>query len=162
MIDNEIPKEVKFLLCGDGEVDEVKNKVDELGIKHRIAHIGWIDGRQKEVFLSKSMINVLPSYNEGLPMTILETMAKGIPNISTSIASIPEVLHNGENGFLITPGDIDALCECLLNLINNEQLRLEFSQKSYDLVNRRFSIDVNIKKLESIYTKLSEYNSLRL
>lgn len=95
-------------------------------------------------------------------MTILETMAKGIPNISTSIASIPEVLHNGENGFLITPGDIDALCECLLKLINNEQLRLEFSQKSYDLVNRRFSIDVNIKKLESIYTKLSEYNSLRL
>lgn len=162
MIDNEIPKKVKFLLCGDGEVDEVKNKVDELGIKHRIAHIGWIDGRQKEVFLSKSMINVLPSYNEGLPMTILETMAKGIPNISTSIASIPEVLHNGENGFLITPGDIDALCECLLKLINNEQLRLEFSQKSYDLVNRRFSIDVNIKKLESIYTKLSEYNSLRL
>lgn len=49
--------------------------------------------------MANAMVNVLPSYNEGLPMTILETMAYGIPNISTSIASIPEVLHNNDNGF---------------------------------------------------------------
>ena len=57
--------------------------------------------------MEHAMVNILPSYNEGLPMTILETMAYGIPNISTSIASIPEVLHNNDNGFLVKPGDID-------------------------------------------------------
>ena len=44
-------------------------------------------------------INVLPSYNEGLPMSILETMAYGIPSITTNIASIPEVVVDGVNGF---------------------------------------------------------------
>ena len=153
-IDKELSSDVKFYLCGDGEVEEVKKKVEALGIGHRIAHIGWIDGQQKDNFMKQSMINVLPSYNEGLPMTILETMAHGIPNISTSIASIPEVLHDGENGFLITPGDVDKLKGRLLQLVKNEQLRIKFSMESYRLIRKEFSLDSNIRRLKDIYKNL--------
>ena len=155
-IDKELPSDVKFYLCGDGETEAVKKEVEALGICHRIAHIGWIDGKQKEDFMKQSMINVLPSYNEGLPMTILETMAHGIPNISTSIASIPEVLHDGENGFLITPGDVDTLCKRILQLIDDNSLRTRFSQASYKLVKCSFSLNANIQKLSRFYKILTE------
>ncbi len=155
-IDKELPSDVKFYLCGDGETEAVKKEVEALGISHRISHIGWIDGKQKEDFMKQSMVNVLPSYNEGLPMTILETMAHGIPNISTNIASIPEVLHDGENGFLINPGDVDALCDCLLRLATDEALRKKFSERSYELMRRSFSLDANIAELRNIYQEMGD------
>lgn len=153
-IDQNLSTDVQFYICGDGEVEEVKSTVNKMGISHRIAYIGWIDGAQKDLFMSQSMINVLPSYNEGLPMTILETMAHGIPNISTSIASIPEVLHDEKNGYLIIPGDINTLCARLLQLSSNINLRKKFSQESYNLIKNSFSLDANIKNLQDIYTKL--------
>lgn len=154
-LDKEIPEDIKFYLCGDMGENEVRQKVKDLGIEHRIAHVGWIDGDQKREFMSKSMINCLPSYNEGLPMTILETMAAGIPNISTNIASIPEVIRDGENGFMITPGDVDALVDRLRILINDSELRLHFSNKSYELVTKDFSLGSNIGKLKEIYNSIS-------
>ena len=150
-IDNKIDKRNKFYFCGDGDIEEVKNKIKEMNLNHRIAYVGWIDGESKMEFLKNTMINVLPSYNEGLPMTILETMAYGIPNISTCIASIPEVLKDGENGFLINPGDIDSLSMKLMDLINNEYLRKNFSNESYELIKGRFSLDKHIAKLKKIY-----------
>lgn len=153
-LDERIPKDIQFCMCGDGEIDKVKETIKEYGISHRIAHVGWIDGNQKLEFMKNTMLNVLPSYNEGLPMTILETMAYGIPNVATCIASIPEVLHDGENGCLIVPGDITNLTECLCNLISNVELRNKFSDASYKLVTRDFSLNKNIEVLKSIYKEL--------
>ena len=150
-IDNDLPKDVKFYLCGDGEVEEIKKEVAKMCIERRIAHIGWTDGQKKEFFMRQCMINVLPSYNEGLPMTILETMSHGIPNISTCIASIPEVLHDGDNGFLIEPGDVDTLCGRLLELASDNGLRKKFSLASYKLMKKAFSLHTNVKKLKEIY-----------
>lgn len=153
-LDTRIPEDIRFCMCGDGEIDKVKEKIEEYGIGHRIAHVGWIDGEQKKLFLANTLVNVLPSYNEGLPMTILETMAYGIPNISTAIASIPEVLHDGENGYLIAPGDVDALCAKLERLVKATDLRIEISNKSYQLITSNFSLDSNIDKLKSYYLSL--------
>ncbi len=158
-IDNRIDKEVKFYFCGDGAIEEVKRKIKELNIEYRIAHVGWVDGEQKREFMKNTMLNVLPSYNEGLPMTILETMAYGIPNISTRIASIPEVITDSENGYLITPGDVEALESRLLTLIEDKELRTKFSEISYKLVCDRFSLKNNIETLKGYYRKETEYGT---
>lgn len=150
-LDNIIDSDIKFYLCGDGEIEEVKSRAKQMGISHRIAHIGWIDGTQKQDFLKNTMINVLPSYNEGLPMTILETMAYGIPNISTNIASIPEVITNGDTGFMIVPGDVDGLSKSLHKLIDSKELRESISNHSFCLISEHFSLDNNIYKLKKIY-----------
>lgn len=153
-LDSRLPEDVKFLLCGDGEVEEVSARAAELGISHRIAHVGWVDGDMKARFLRETMINVLPSYNEGLPMTILETMALGIPNISTRIASIPEVIDDGKTGLLIEPGDVNALAESILSLVTDEPRRLAISAASHDLIRDRFSIDHAFASLTDIYRSL--------
>ena len=158
-IDNRIDKEVKFYLCGDGAIEEVKKRIKELKIEYRIAYVGWIDGEQKREFMKNTMLNVLPSYNEGLPMTILESMAYGIPNISTMIASIPEVITDGENGYLLTPGDVEALENRLSTLIEDKELRTKFSGFSYKLVCDRFSLKNNIETLKRYYRKETEYGT---
>ena len=153
-IDNRVPKNVKFYLCGDGEVEQVRQQVKEMGIGHRIAHIGWINKEQKQEILPNTCLNVLPSYNEGLPMTILETMAYGIPNISTAIASIPEVVIDGETGCLIQPGDVDALAEAMAKLLADPQQRSSMSKNCYELIDKSFRLDNNIKQLLTIYRSL--------
>lgn len=153
-IDSLIPEKYKFSLCGDKGEKEVNQRIEELNIRHRIKHVGWIDGEQKRSLLESTIINCLPSYNEGLPMTILETMAAGIPNISTNIASIPEVIRNDENGILIKPGDVKGLCDSLLYLIKNEDIRLKFSNSSYNLITTHFSLNSHINQLKKIYHSL--------
>lgn len=156
LLDEQIGSEFRFYLCGDGDLEGVKKRIAELNISHRIAHIGWTDGEMKKEFLANTLINVLPSYNEGLPMTMLETMAYGIPNISTSIASIPEVLRDGENGFLIKPGDVNLLASRIKQLVDDKELRKVFSDKSYLLITRCFSLNHNIERLKEMYKKLLE------
>lgn len=153
-LDPELPADVKFLLCGDGEPEGVETLVEKYHLEGRVPHIGWVDGEKKERFLQSAMINVLPSYHEGLPMTILETMARGIPNISTRIASIPEVITDEKTGMLIEPGDIDALTDALRRMISDEKKRLEISRASYDLIRDRFSISTAFTRLREIYNSL--------
>lgn len=153
-IDKKIPVEVKFYLCGDGEITEVNQRIKELGIGHRIAYVGWINSIQKKEIFASTMINVLPSYNEGLPMTILETMAYGIPNISTRIASIPEVIHNEKTGYIIEPGDIKNLSTYLIRMINNNTLREQISNNSYEFITTEFDFTSHSKELKKIYQQL--------
>lgn len=153
-IEDRLPDDIKVNLCGDGDVEEVSVRVKELKLENRIKHIGWIDSTKKAEIFSNTIINVLPSYNEGLPMTILETMAYGIPNISTSIASIPEVIRNGENGFLIQPGEIEKLGNYILDLCNNEQLRNEISQISWREIKDNFALDVHIEQVKKYLSDL--------
>ncbi|MCQ2330027.1 MAG: glycosyltransferase family 4 protein [Paludibacteraceae bacterium] len=153
-LDGEIPKEIRFCLCGDRGEKDVEKEVERLGIEHRIGCIGWVDNEKKESIISNAMIHCLLSYYEGLPMSILETMSMGIPNIATSISSIPDVIRNGENGFLITPGDIGALCVCIKRLVSDESLRLKFSKMSYEEIIQGFSIKSHMERLMLIYNEL--------
>lgn len=153
-IDGKISPEVSLWMCGDGDVEGVRKKAEELGISHRLAYTGWVDGSGKEDCLAEAMVHVLPSYREGLPMSILETMGRGIPNISTRIASIPEVILDGETGFLMEPGDTGRLSGLLLRLADDWALRDRLSQGGYRLVAEKFSLKTNIAALESIYERL--------
>lgn len=153
-IDKRLPETIKVWMCGDEDVAGVKQRVEELGLQNRIEHVGWIAGAEREECLRRAMLHVLPSYREGLPMSILETMGQGIPNISTRIASIPEVIQDGENGFLITPGDVEALQNRILKLVSEDRLRREFSEKGARLIRESFSLKASIDRLEHFYEEI--------
>ncbi len=154
-LDPVLPPSVRVALCGDGEVDQVNETIRNYRLEHRIAHVGWIEGKKKEKYMEQAMLHILPSYREVLPMSILETMARGIPNISTRIASIPEVIKDGENGFLIEPGDVEALKEKILLLSTNTSVRLRFSRAAYEKIESQFSLSGNIAVLEKIFMRLA-------
>ncbi len=152
-IDNIIDKKYKIALCGQGD-DEIKNKIEKIGINYRIAFIGWADKDKKKELMERTIVNVLPSYREGLPMTILETMAQGIPNIASNISTIPEVIEDGVNGFLIEPGNVEMLAQKLAKIINERNMRLEMSEKSYCMLKKKFTVPEHIEKVKQIYLSL--------
>lgn len=154
-LDPVLPPCIKAALCGDGEVDEVRALIKEYHLEERIVHVGWTEGKKKEEYIEHAMLHILPSYREVLPMSILETMAYGIPNISTRIASIPEVIEDGVNGFLIEPGDLEALKEKIFTLSTDTLLRLKFSQAAYEKTAAKFSLSSNIAALEKIFMGLT-------
>jgi len=154
-IDGRLPADIKVYLCGDGDTEGVRKRVRELGLVHRVAHIGWTDGEQKQRILDDTMVNILPSYNEGLPMTILETMARGIPNISTPVASIPEVITNGVTGLLVKPGDVAGIGRALLCVASDPAMRENLSRESYEFISECFALPANIERLTNLYRSLT-------
>lgn len=150
-IDNRLAPDVKFNLCGDGDLELVQKRISDLRIGHRIGHLGWVDGSAKQEILARTMAHVLFSYNEGLPMAILETMGCGIVNIATRIAAIPEVITDGENGFLVEAGDCDQLAQVLLRVSSDPALRKRISDNAFAYIGKEFSLEAGVARLEDIY-----------
>lgn len=144
---------VKFIIAGNGiEEEKVKNKSKNLKIDNYINFTGWIDSIQKKELLKKSQLLVLPSYNEGLPMAILEAMSYGIPIVATNVGDISEAVMNEENGFLIKAGNVEELTDSIFKIINFNQMEWKkFSNNSKKIVKEKFSDEEYFKKFEMIY-----------
>lgn len=153
-IDSSLAPDVKFNLCGDGDLDLVRARIRDLGIGHRIGHLGWVDGAAKTEILSRTMAHVLFSYNEGLPMAILETMGCGIVNIATRVAAIPEVITHGQTGFLVEPGDCETLGRVLLEVSRDADLRRRVSDNSFAYIGKEFSLETGVSRIEKLYQDL--------
>ena len=148
------PKEVVISLCGDGEISNVKKKVEEKGIGKWVKIMGWIDGKRKELMFKKAHIFLLPSYNEGLPMSILEALAYGIPVISTPVGGIPEAIRDGQNGFLIPPGCHDLIVDTLRKIANNPELWKQLSLNARKTYKEKFDMKYIEYKLRQVYSEL--------
>lgn len=146
--------DVRFILAGDGDLKKLNNKITELEINKYIDVLGWINEEKREEILKNTLIYVLPSYNEGMPMSVIEAMSYGIPTISTWVGGIPQLIDNNESGFLIQPGDIEDLKDKIIILLENNSLRQAMSDKGYKKINERFNLENQISQLISIYNSL--------
>ena len=153
-LEDKLPSEIKVYFCGDGEVEKVKKLLEEKNLSHRAAHVGWCAKAQLKQFFEQSMLLILPSYHEGLPMSLLEAMYAGIPCIATEVDGIPELIRSGSNGLLVEPGNIEQIKNSLLQLIQNKELRKEFSREGYQTVSRYFLLAEHIKILETLYCEI--------
>lgn len=144
---------IRCYLAGDGEIDKFCNIIVERGLQNNIEVVGWADFTKKLELLSKVSTVVLPSYNEGLPMSILEGMATGKAIISTTVGAIPEVVKE-ENGILIQPGDVQALADALVKCSTNLKMLEDMSQKNINKIYEQFSMKSMHLKLMSYYKQL--------
>lgn len=141
-------------LYGDGNIAEFEKLIEEAKLENKIKIKGWISGEQKDEVYYNSDVLLLPSFNEGLPMSILEAMAYGLPIISTPVGGIAEAVEEGVNGFLVPPGDANTLAEKINLIANDKGLREKMGQESYRIAKEKFDINVTIKQLEEIYGEL--------
>jgi glycosyltransferase involved in cell wall biosynthesis len=102
--------------------------------------------RLKQLYFD-SDIFCLPTHGDCLPMVLSEAGAAGLPVVSTAVAGIPEIVQEGETGFLIPAGDTDALTEALQNLIAHPQMRLEMGEKAVKRVSAQFDAQRNADRL---------------
>ncbi len=130
---------IRVCLAGDGEVDQVRSMVAERGLEEHVAVPGWIDDARKLEYLREAATVVLPSWHEGLPLSILEGMAAGKAIISTRVGAIPEVVAE-ENGILLEPGDVPGLAEALLRYSGDSGLLEGMSLRNREKAEELFGL----------------------
>ncbi|MBC2047490.1 glycosyltransferase family 4 protein [Listeria booriae] len=145
--------DVHIYLYGDGETDKVATIIASQKLDNVILG-GWITADDKASILQNAVLHILPSYHEGLPMAILETMAYGIPNLSTEVGGIPQAIQNGVNGMLIDAGDTAQLETEIALFLNKKEMREQYSKAAFTTIQKRFSIDSYQQKWEMIYTNM--------
>jgi glycosyltransferase involved in cell wall biosynthesis len=144
---------VKFVLGGTGDIETIQNLLREKGVENNVVFPGWVRGQEKDRLLRESDIFFLPSYNEGMPMSILDAMGYGLPIVSTCVGGIPKIVHDGENGHVCKPGDAQAFSDALIKILLNEDLWKKYSETSVEIVRQGYSFEEHIKRLARLYKK---------
>jgi glycosyltransferase involved in cell wall biosynthesis len=147
----------RLVVCGDGHLDLARKMADELGISSNVEFHGWVDADQKAEELTRASVFTLPSYDEGLPMAMLEAMAAKKAIVVTSVGGIPEVIRNGENGLLVPPGNTDTLAQALEEVLGNSLLREMLAKNAFRTIETRFSAPVVLGQLSRIYESLRSF-----
>ncbi len=156
----ELKKRSELILAGDGELEQGRKLVESLNLTEHVTFLGWIDTQQRDTLLAKADVFVLPSYNEGLPLALMEAMGWGLPVITTPVSGIPEIVTSNKNGLLVPPGNIQQLSEAMQLLIENETLRLSLGRAARETV---APLDVKpfLCRLTDIYRSTLESNQKR-
>lgn len=139
-----------------GDLLKARDRHEELQLGDRYQLLGTVLGAQKTKLLSKASLFVLPSYDEGLPMAVLEAMAAGLAVVSTPVGGIPEVVKDGYNGFLVSPGDVEALSEKLSILTDNPDLRETMGRRSRGIAERELDVNPYVKRLVALYESIAD------
>jgi glycosyltransferase involved in cell wall biosynthesis len=142
---------LKLVVGGNGEIEEARRLARQLDVEDGVTFLGWIDEATRRDMLTLADIFVLPSYNEGLPMSVLEAMAFGLPVIATPVGGIPELITDGHDGRIIAPGDVVALERELLDLANSPELRHALGTAGHKRVTEHYADTVVLPLLHSIY-----------
>ena len=138
--------DIQFLLVGGGD-DEVMLRKAAEGINN-LAFAGFIDNVGD--YLAASDVFILPSNKEGLGSILLDAMEQRLPVIASRVGGIPDIVHDGENGILIDPGQPEQLKAGILRLRDAPELRREFGERGY-LVAKDFSATVMTQKYLRLY-----------
>lgn len=147
--------DMQILIAGSGEEENtLKDYVLNNSLEKYITFLGWIGKDEREKLFKQSDVLVLPSYNEGLPMAILEAMSYGLSIISTNVGSIDEAVKDNENGYLITPGDIVAIASKIRILTENARVWQKQSFLSRKIAENNFSDEKFFFKVQNIYFSL--------
>lgn len=154
------PRRLDFhvLMVGPEERDGDYRYAQELLENYRLADrcevLGAVSHEAVINLLKDASVFVLPSYYEGLPIAVLEALAAGLPIIATPVGGIPEVVRDSYNGFLVTPGDIQALTNAIGKLVSDEDLRKMMGRRSREIAEKELDVYSYVDKIIALYSSL--------
>lgn len=140
--------------CGDGDLAAVRTRVRELGLEATIGIRGWVGREEIRRRLAQSDIFVLPSHDEGLPMSLLEAMSASLAVVTTPVGGIPDLVIDGDNGLLVPPGDSESLAKGLLRLLESGEERARLGAAASRTVTQRYSTANALRMLDECYRQL--------
>lgn len=141
--------ELELYLGGIWVDEDLKEKADCHG--EWIHQLGWIDSEQKEKYLKECNIFVLPTYFEGLPISLLEGMAYECACVATNVGGIPYMVIPEETGLLIPPKDTKALKDALVELLEDINLQKKCGMSGRKKINKEYNLDNSVRELVQIY-----------
>jgi len=144
---------IKFLIVGDGPMeDELRREASRLNLDGRVIFTGFRTDIPAIYALSDLVVNM--SSIEGLPLTVLEAMASGVPVIAARTGGIPTVIRDNETGLLIDSHDVGALTRAISSLIDNRQKRQQLVGAAYELVAKNHSFYRMCQAYREVYREI--------
>jgi glycosyltransferase involved in cell wall biosynthesis len=151
---------LKLICLGEGQGEqELRALCENFGLAHCVRLVGYQQNVSE--WLAAADINVLPTFYEGLPLTILEAMASGLPTVASNVGGIPEAIEDGVSGLLVPPGDPQRLAEALSFLLRDAATRARIGHAAHARVLRTFVIEQQVSSTEKLYLELCGALSLR-
>lgn len=132
--------QLELVFAGGGDIQRYQAAANVLGLEKVVRFTGWSEQKEVAALMAQADILVLPSYDEGLPLVILEALANGVAVVCTPVGEIPSVLHHGETACFVEPGDVNGLAESLQNLLLRPDLMKTLERNGKALYERKFSL----------------------
>jgi colanic acid/amylovoran biosynthesis glycosyltransferase len=155
--------DAQLLMAGDGALfNTCQNLIKYYKLEKNIKLLGVITPEQYRNLLEESLAFVQHSITatdgdmEGTPLAILEASAAGLPVIATLHAGIPDVIKDGQTGFLVSEHDIDAMAEKMILLLENKDMAIEMGKKGKERIKSQFTLEKHLKTIDDLMLNVVE------
>jgi len=153
-----LPPNVRLVLVGGEEepgiAERVRSELAQQGLQKRVELVGPAVGEAKFRWLRQADIFVLPSYAEGVPISMLEALAAGLPAIITPVGGIPSVLRDREHALFVPPGDQGALNTAITELAGDANMRARMGESARQHVLKHYGVECSARKYLQLYERL--------
>ncbi|HVG21150.1 MAG TPA: N-acetyl-alpha-D-glucosaminyl L-malate synthase BshA [Blastocatellia bacterium] len=145
----------KLVMCGDGpERADAEALAARLGVERFVEFVGKQPQPQVRDYLSAADVFLLPSESESFGLSALEAMACEVPVMATRVGGVPEVVEEGGCGYLFDVGDVNAMAERTLRVLNDEDERKRLGRRGREIAITRFATEKIIPQYEELYRKV--------
>lgn len=142
-----------LLIVGDGELEkDLKTQVQNMGLKEQVIFTGYRE--DIPAIMQAIDIFVHPSLWEGFGLVFLEAMAAGKPVVATRVSAIPEIVVDGETGYLVPPKNSHLLTEKILQLLENRVSAYKMGEKGRERLGQYFTVEKMVKEIKKLYDEL--------
>jgi glycosyltransferase involved in cell wall biosynthesis len=145
--------DLKIVIAGEGpDRNAIEEIIEQYGLQSSVVLAGQ-QSNMPAVYAAMDIF-VLPSLNEGLPMTVLEAMAASKPVIATRVGAIPSVIRDGENGLLVAPKDSEGLRNAVASLLNDPERRRRLGDQAHAWVSQNYTSEAMALKYREMYEEV--------
>lgn len=142
--------EIKFLIGGDGELrDKVEEYIDTENLNNNVELTGWIPHDELPDHLNDLKLLIIPSYSEGLPNIMLEAMACGTPVLASPVGTIPDVIKDGETGFIVKDNSPACIAETVMRALEHPDLE-GIVENARAMVEQEFTYEAAVERYRKI------------
>jgi glycosyltransferase involved in cell wall biosynthesis len=143
----------RLVMCGSGgQYDALVEQCGQDPLAGTVEFRGWVDEPKKRAALAEADLLVLPSYHEGLPNSLVEAMAAGLPVVTTPVGGIPCLVESGRNGLLVPPRDAEKLADAIETLLRDEPLRRKMGAANRRQIENEHDLDHLWPRIATILT----------
>jgi glycosyltransferase involved in cell wall biosynthesis len=142
-------------LAGDGDLAPSRARIAELGIADRVDLPGWLGSDDVDRLLAETDIVILPSFTEGLPMTIIEAFGAGIAVVATRVNAVGDVVQHERNGLLVEAGDVDGIAQALTRLVDDPELRQRLGETGRNDHREKYDQDACMTRLTDLWRRVA-------
>ena len=153
---------VKLMIVGRGsQADALRRLCVNVGVEKSVTFIGAVENEKVPEYLNKMDIFVIPSLEESFGVAAVEAAACQLPVIASAVGGLPEVVVDGETGYLVPPRDAGAIADRLALLVTHTELRRRMGQAGRALVEKQYDWARNAERMEQLYRDIYEHSLTR-